>query len=328
MTDAAASPAARAAPSAVSALLDRAPWLLLPVAPLLWSGNVVVFRALEGDFPPATLAFLRWVLAFLILLPFAGRDMWRSRALIARHWLVICGCGAFGIAGYNALSYTALETLSSASFAVINSSLPLAVVFMAAVLRVESMRARILVSLLISGLGVTFILNQGRIGLPDASVVTEGGALYAFAAIINYAIFSVILRWRPKGLSTLTWLTVTLPPGFAIIAPFFLMELAAGQTMPLTWDGFLALGYITIFPSIIAYAAWSESVARIGPSVTGLSIHMVPIFAPTLAWVALSESVAWYHPIGFVLILSGVLIATLKRKTPAAPAADPAPTTG
>ena len=56
-------------------------WLLV-IPPFLWAGNAVVGRLVTTLVPPMTLNFLRWVLAFLILLPLAwqvlrpGSPMW------------------------------------------------------------------------------------------------------------------------------------------------------------------------------------------------------------------------------------------------------------
>lgn len=47
------------------------PQLLLILATLLWGGNFVIGRAVSGDIPPITLAFLRWIVAFLVFFPIA-----------------------------------------------------------------------------------------------------------------------------------------------------------------------------------------------------------------------------------------------------------------
>lgn len=46
--------------------------LLLVTPPLLWAGNAIVGRVMQGVVPPVTLNLLRWVLAFALLLPLAG----------------------------------------------------------------------------------------------------------------------------------------------------------------------------------------------------------------------------------------------------------------
>ena len=45
---------------------------LLVIPPLLWAGNAVVGRLMQGSIPPITFNFLRWVLAFVMLLPLAA----------------------------------------------------------------------------------------------------------------------------------------------------------------------------------------------------------------------------------------------------------------
>ena len=59
--------------------------LLLTIPPLLWAGNAVVGRMAQGLIPPVTLNFLRWALAFAILLPLAGWVLRRSSGLWS-HW--------------------------------------------------------------------------------------------------------------------------------------------------------------------------------------------------------------------------------------------------
>lgn len=49
---------------------------------LIWSGNTVVTKASAGVISPGSISFYRWLLAFIVLLPFVGRTAWRNRALI------------------------------------------------------------------------------------------------------------------------------------------------------------------------------------------------------------------------------------------------------
>mgnify|MGYP000601270828 CR=1 FL=1 len=101
-------------------LIDRLwarPLLLLPLPPLFWAGNLVLGRALAGTFPPVSLAVGRWLVALAVLLPFVTRRAWTERHLLARHWILVLTCGAFGIAGYNALGYLALRSVPAASVA-------------------------------------------------------------------------------------------------------------------------------------------------------------------------------------------------------------------
>jgi len=120
----------------VTALWKR-PVLLLWLPPAFWAGNLVIGRALGEVYPPVSPAVGRWLVALAALAPFVAHAVWRDRALIAAHWRLIVACGAFGIAGYNALGYLALQTTPAANVAFINSTLPLMVPIAAAALGVE-----------------------------------------------------------------------------------------------------------------------------------------------------------------------------------------------
>ena len=51
------------------------PYLLLCITALTWAGNAIVGRLAVGHIPPVTLSFLRWTLAFFIILPFAWKHL-------------------------------------------------------------------------------------------------------------------------------------------------------------------------------------------------------------------------------------------------------------
>src|SRR5947199_4719862 len=80
--------------------LGNQPYLLLSITALCWAGNAIVGRLAAGHIPPVTLAFLRWFLAFLIILPVAWKHLVRDWGAIRRHhgimvFLSMTGLGAF-----------------------------------------------------------------------------------------------------------------------------------------------------------------------------------------------------------------------------------------
>ena len=58
--------------------LANQPYLLLSITALCWAGNAIVGRLAAGHIPPVTLSFLRWSIAFLIILPFAWKHLKRD----------------------------------------------------------------------------------------------------------------------------------------------------------------------------------------------------------------------------------------------------------
>ena len=97
--------------------------LLLTVPPLMWAGNAVVGRLVGPLVPPMTLNFLRWVLAFLIILPMAGWVLRRGSGLWT-HWRRYVLLGLLSVGLYNALQYLALKTSSPLNVTLVGSSTP------------------------------------------------------------------------------------------------------------------------------------------------------------------------------------------------------------
>lgn len=296
-------------------------WLLW-VPPAFWAGNLVLGRALGPIFPPVSLAVGRWVVALAALVPFVGLQAWRERALLARHWRLIAVCGAFGIAGYNALGYLALQTVPATSVAFLNSTLPLMVPLAAVALGVERITWKTLVGIAISFIGVTWIVARGEL----ASLVAlrlGRGELLVLLAVSNYAVYSVLLRRKPAAISPLVFLAATMAAGLVVLMPFWVLELARGARIPTDAASMGAVLYIGIFASLFAFILWSRCVATLGATVTGVSFHLVALFTALLAFLVLREPVRSFHIAGIALILLGFFVTTSRPARRPATASDP-----
>jgi drug/metabolite transporter (DMT)-like permease len=79
---------------------------------------------------------------------------------------------------------------------------------------------------------------------------------------------------------------------------------------PLAW---LAVVYIGLVISLLAYLIWNRCIGALGATLTGVSYHLLSVFTPLLAYAVLGERLAAFHLVGIALILAGVLIASLRR---------------
>ncbi len=299
------------------------PLILLWIAPLLWSGNIVLGRALGNIYPPVSLAVGRWLIALALLAPFVATRCWKQRTLLRLHWPLILACGAFGVAGYNALVYVALQTTPAANVAFLNSTLPLMVPIAAMILNREAIPARAIVGIALSFTGVAWIVARGDLrALTGFSL--HGGEFLVLFAVANYAIYSVLLRRKPKTLDPLVFLAATMLAGLLVLAPFLAWELASGARVPFDARSVAAVVYIGVFASLISFILWNRCVAMLGSTVTGISFHLVAVFSALLAFATLGERVHSFHLIGITLILSGFFLATSRSRAISAAAASPA----
>jgi drug/metabolite transporter (DMT)-like permease len=290
------------------ALWER-PVALLWLPPAFWAGNLVLGRALGNVFPPVSLAVGRWLVALAVLLPLVLQPLWRQRGLLVAHWRLVLACGAFGVAGYNALGYVALQSVPAASVAFLNSTLPLMVPVAAAVLGVERITARAIGGIAVSFAGVAWIVARG-----DPAALAQlrfgRGELLVLVAVANYAVYSVLLRRKPAAIEPLVFLAATMVAGLLVLAPFWAFELWEGARIPMTPAALGAVLYIGVFASLLAFILWNRCVATLGATVTGVSFHLVALFTALLAFVALGEPVRGYHLAGIALILAGFFVTT------------------
>src|SRR5258708_19358966 len=90
-----------------------------------WSGNMIIGRALAGTVPPLGLSLMRWSIAFVLVLPFAGAEIVAKRAVLGRHWRILLLLGLLGVTICNSLSYIGLQWTTALNGALVNSAGPM-----------------------------------------------------------------------------------------------------------------------------------------------------------------------------------------------------------
>ncbi|MCC6474995.1 MAG: DMT family transporter, partial [Burkholderiales bacterium] len=291
-------------------MIPRAsPYLLLTLTALLWSGNFVVARGIQGTLPPLAMAFWRWVIALAIIAPFAAAPLWRERALVLRRWKVLALLGILGVGSFNTLVYVGLGSTTATNALLLNSAIPVLIVALAWLFLRQAASGRQITGILVSLLGVAAIVFQASIAGALALRVNPGD-LWVFAAVTLWAVYTLALRGRPDEISPVVFLACTFVAGLAAILPFYLGERAAGARMLLNAPGLAAMAYLGVFPSVLAYLFWNAGVAAVGARRAGLFIHLMPVFGTLLAIAFLGESLRTYHVAGIALIVAGIWLAT------------------
>ena len=212
-------------------------WLLAALPPLFWAGNFVLARALHAEIPPLALSFWRWVGALLILLPFTWRGLWRERELLARHWRLLAFLALLGITVYNSMVYLGLQHTTATNAVLLNSVVPVMIVGLSfLLLRLAVRGAQLgLASSCRCWASSPSPLSTGRgfEGRPQEllDLRLNRGDLWVLAAGLDWALYSVCVRWRPQGLAPATFLAAIvligrrLPP----LAGLYAWELSTGR---------------------------------------------------------------------------------------------------
>ena len=261
--------------------------------------------------PPLALAFWRWAIALAVLLPFAWRPLAADRGEILRHWKLLAVLGVTGVGVFNTFVYVGLGTTTATNALLLNSAIPVLIVAIGWLFLGERVGPVQALGIGVSLAGVVAIIARGDIG-SLAGLRLSAGDLWILSAMVDWAVYTLLLRRRPAGVSPLALLAVTMMAGLAAITPFYLAELAGGARITFTPGSTAALAYIGVFPSLVAYLFWNRAVAEVGASRAGIFVHLIPDFGTLLAIAILGEGFRAYHAAGIALILAGIVLATRK----------------
>jgi drug/metabolite transporter (DMT)-like permease len=292
------------------------PALLLALAQLLWAGNFVLGRAVSAHIPPVALAFWRWAVALLVLVPVAARELRAGWPTIRRSLPVLVPLGILGVGNFNTMVYLGLGQTTATSAALLNSACPAFILMIGPLLGGGRPGGRQAGGITLSLAGVLAIVARGDPRTLLGLTFNRGDA-WVLAAVLSWAFYTVLLARRPGGLHPMALLTVLVAIGLAWIAPFYAAEAWSGARV--TWDGLTlaTLGYVGVLASVVAYAAWNQGVAELGAQRSGAFLHLLPAFAAVLAALLLGEAFHAYHAIGIGLVLLGVRVAGGGRRADA-----------
>jgi drug/metabolite transporter (DMT)-like permease len=284
-------------------------FLLLALAMLFWAGNWVLGRALREVFEPNALNLWRWLIASLVLAPFALPRLRGSLPAIRKSAGLLVALAFLGVALFQSLVYTGLKTTTTVNAVLLNSSLPAFILLCSwAIDRVRGTPRQAL-GMLISLAGILIILVRGDAANLAHFELHSGDALILIAMPI-WGVYSVLLKRRPAEIDGIAFLFVISTIGVVLLLPAFAVE--AWHTPP-RWPGALGIAavlYVGLAASVGAFICWNRGVAIVGANAAGFTIHLLPAFGTLLAIVFLGESFRLFHAVGIAAILAGVVVAT------------------
>ena len=287
-------------------------YVLLIFAVLFWSGNFVVGRGIHNEIPPITLAFWRWAVALLIILPFSLRHILHQRNLIRRNWKILTLLAILSVTNFSMFIYMALKLSTVTNTVLINSMIPIFIVLISWIGFKERITLRQAIGIVISLTGLMFIIVNGNLSAL-ISVRFGKGDMWTISAGLSWALYSVLFRKCPMELNLLSFLATSIIIGLFFIFPFYIWEISTGKTMNFTPATIGSIVYVALFSSILAYIFWNRAIQIIGANKTGIFIHLMPVFSIILAIIFLDETLKGYHIIGTILIFSGIFLTTAEN---------------
>lgn len=312
-----------ASPSSVAPSPTRLPlvYAQLLLTALCWGALFHVGRYAVSIMSPLAAAAWRFALAALIFVPLiAWREGW-SLAAIRRHGWVLAVMSAVGVFGFNTGLFFGLQATSAVNGALIVAVAPALTTVLSALVHRRAPNAWQLIGLALGMAGVAVVVSHGSWTLLRHLHLSHGDALVLMAAAC-WSVYSVLPQRFIRGLSPMQI------SGSTIIGGAVLMIVLAGTTSPdflqmPPVNGQLAIAFMAIFGSVLAYVWWNDGVKTVGAAQAAVFMNFVPVFA-ALIGVLRGEHLGAAQILGAVLVIAGVLASTALQR-PARPASPAAP---
>lgn len=283
--------------------------LYATLPPLFWAGNFLLARMLRHEIPPLQMSFWRWLIALVILVPFAWSTLREHMPSIRKELPFLAILGLVGTTAFNCFVYVALHYTTVVNAALINSLMPVMTFIFAYFLLKQKLSKVQLLGIVVSIAGAGIVILRGN--LVNLSVFSPNlGDLFVLCGLSCWALYTVLIRLRPSKLPLTPFLFVTTAFGTLFHLPLILVEYPMVGGFELDATALVSLLYLAVFPSLLAYIFWNRAVVHYGPGRTAMFMHLMPVFSAILALIFLDEQLQPYHGAGLICIVVGITLVT------------------
>jgi drug/metabolite transporter (DMT)-like permease len=288
-------------------------------AVVVWGASFIATKVALREVSPITVIWLRFGVGVIVLgalvasrhqfgLP-NGKDLGYFTLL-----------GFLGVAFHQWLQSNGLVTAQASTTAWIVSTTPVFMALLGWLILKEGLGWLRAAGIAIAAMGVLIVVSQGNWSSISAGrFITMGDVLIMISAP-NWAIFSVLSRRGLQQNPPARMMFFVMSAGWLFLSLLLLAGPGASEIGRLQWDGWLAVGFLGVFCSGLAYVFWYDALQQIPAGQLGVFLYLEPLVTVLVAVFLLNEANLMSSLVGGFLILSGVwIVQTRGRRTGRAP---------
>ena len=281
----------------------------LVAVPAIWGGTFVAGKFVVAVLSPMMGSFARYVVACVALLVAAHAIEGGLPRLTRQQWIATFVLGSLGVFAYNLFFMASLEKLPASRAALIIALNPVITITISSLVLKERLRARRWAGVAIALFGVWIVISRGDI----ASIASAGigaGELFMFAAVISWALYTIIGRKVLAGLTPLAATNYAALWGTLLLACVAAPELSGLTMAQFDWSMIGALLYLGVCGTALAFVWYYTSVKKLGTAVTSIFNNLVPVFGVAISVLLLGEPLLWSMLIGGAIAIVGVMMVS------------------
>jgi len=290
-------------------------YLKLFLTAVIWGGTFVVARYTVQSVEPFTLAFLRFLVANLILLPIGffqlGKELFRMSLRQLVSFFIL---GLTGIFLYNLFFFTGLESMEASRASILVSTNPIFIALLSSLFRHESINFRKFLGLFLSMTGAVMVISRGQFGVLFQHGIGRGETLI-LGCVGSWVLYSVVGKFvlhHTSPLKAVFWSMV-----FGDTMLFFPAWRQGLFSQSFSWSlgPWLGILYMAILSGVIGFIWYYQGIEKLGTTLASQFINMVPISAVVFGILFLHEPLTGSLLVGTMGVIAGVILTQTENSS-------------
>ena len=237
----------------------------------------------------------------------------KKREYILKNYKYYTALGITSVTIFNSIVYYSLNFTQVISGVLMISTIPVMIIFISSILKIEKTNIFQILGVSCSFIGVVLIITKADLEILINLDFNKGDITMVFG-MLSWATYSALLKKKKHELSQLTLLEVVISFGFIFLIPIYFIEYQMNYRIILDKNFFVILFYVVLFPGLASFIFWIKGVSLIGANRSGVFLHMMPILSAIMAMIIFNEKFMFYHMLGAIFILTGILLSNRKTK--------------
>ncbi len=276
-----------------------------------WGASFVATKVSLQYVAPTTVVWIRFTMGVIIL----GLAVGLSKQFTlpqGKDWGYFALLGFLGITFHQWLQSTGLVTAQATTTAWIVATIPVFMALLGLFILKEYLNWYQVIGIFLAAFGVLLVVTKGNI----ASIITgKFGTPGDFLVLIsapNWAVFSTLSRSGLKKHPATLMMFHVMSFGWLFTSLLFLFNPGMRQITHIPWDGWMAITFLGIICSGIAYIFWYDALKSLPVAQTGAFLYLEPVITVIVAALVLKEAILLASVIGGLTILVGVWLVNRK----------------
>jgi len=283
-------------------------------AVIVWGASFVATKVSLQYADPTTIVWLRFSMGVVIL----GLAVALKKQFVlpqGKDWGYFALLGFLGITFHQWLQSTGLITAQATTSAWIVATTPVFMALLGLMILRESLALHQVAGIFLASFGVLLVVTKGNLAVISTGNFGTPGDFLVLISAMNWSVFSTLSRSGLKKHPATRMMFYVMSFGWLFTSILFLSTSGPWQISSIPWNGWIAILFLGIFCSGIAYIFWYDALKDLPVAQTGAFLYLEPIVTVIVASIVLNEALLITSAIGGLTILIGVWLVNRPGKS-------------